>query len=311
MAEPEKVVAQNRKARHDYHHRGHLRGGHRAPGHRGEVAARGAGLAGRRVRRDRRRRGLAARRAHPASTPRAPGPTTRRAASASCCCNRAEIDKIERRVNERGLTIVPLSLYFKDGRAKVEIALAKGKKTWDKRHALAERQATARPSRPSAAGSRACATEIGELRSDGDPRTSTCPNAYGAPITTVIDQRTHKVVRVLHTGRCRSTSRRRTTCAGCTSRRARPTSSSRSTRAPAASATRSASTGPTTSTSPRTAGTAIVMDEEHQRDRLRRPAHVPARSVGAATPAARARTTRTSPPTAGTSSSAASSAAPC
>jgi SsrA-binding protein len=55
--------------------------------------------------------------------------------------NRAEIDKIERRVNERGLTIVPLSLYFKDGRAKIEIALAKGKKTWDKRHSLAARQA--------------------------------------------------------------------------------------------------------------------------------------------------------------------------
>ena len=55
--------------------------------------------------------------------------------------NRQEIDKIDGRVNERGLTIVPLSLYFKDGRAKVEIALAKGKKTYDKRHALAERQA--------------------------------------------------------------------------------------------------------------------------------------------------------------------------
>ena len=55
--------------------------------------------------------------------------------------NRVEIDKIERRVNEKGLTIVPLSLYFLDGRAKVEIALARGKKTWDKRHSLAERQA--------------------------------------------------------------------------------------------------------------------------------------------------------------------------
>jgi SsrA-binding protein len=55
--------------------------------------------------------------------------------------HRAEIDKLERRVNESGLTIVPLSLYFKDGRAKVEIALARGKKSWDKRHALAERQA--------------------------------------------------------------------------------------------------------------------------------------------------------------------------
>ena len=55
--------------------------------------------------------------------------------------NRHEIDKIESRVNERGLTLVPLTLYFKDGRAKVEIAFARGKKTWDKRHALAERQA--------------------------------------------------------------------------------------------------------------------------------------------------------------------------
>jgi SsrA-binding protein len=55
--------------------------------------------------------------------------------------NRHEIDKIESRVNERGQTLVPLSLYFKDGRAKVEIALARGKKSYDKRHALAERQA--------------------------------------------------------------------------------------------------------------------------------------------------------------------------
>ena len=55
--------------------------------------------------------------------------------------NREEIEKIERKVNEKGFTIVPTSLYFKDGRAKVEIALAKGKKTWDKRHSLAERQA--------------------------------------------------------------------------------------------------------------------------------------------------------------------------
>jgi SsrA-binding protein len=55
--------------------------------------------------------------------------------------HRMEIDKIERRVNEKGLTVVPLSLYFVDGRAKVEIGLARGKKSWDKRHSLAERQA--------------------------------------------------------------------------------------------------------------------------------------------------------------------------
>jgi SsrA-binding protein len=55
--------------------------------------------------------------------------------------NRSEIDKWERKVNERGYTIVPLALYFKDGRAKVEIALARGKKTYDKRQSLAAKQA--------------------------------------------------------------------------------------------------------------------------------------------------------------------------
>ena len=55
--------------------------------------------------------------------------------------NRHEIDKLESRVNERGYTLIPLSLYFKDGRAKVEIALARGKKTYDKRQALAAKQA--------------------------------------------------------------------------------------------------------------------------------------------------------------------------
>ncbi len=55
--------------------------------------------------------------------------------------HRAEIDKIERRVTEKGVTVVPLALYFKDGRAKVELGLARGKKQYDKRHALAERQA--------------------------------------------------------------------------------------------------------------------------------------------------------------------------
>ena len=55
--------------------------------------------------------------------------------------NRHEIDKIEKKLGDKGYTLVPLSLYFSDGRAKVELALAKGKKSYDKRHALAERQA--------------------------------------------------------------------------------------------------------------------------------------------------------------------------
>ena len=55
--------------------------------------------------------------------------------------HRAEIDKIERKVSEKGLTVVPLALYVLDGRAKVEIGVAKGKKSWDKRNTIAERTA--------------------------------------------------------------------------------------------------------------------------------------------------------------------------
>lgn len=55
--------------------------------------------------------------------------------------HRGEIDKIAAKVRERGYTIVPTRVYFKDGRAKVEIGLARGKKLYDKRHDLAERDA--------------------------------------------------------------------------------------------------------------------------------------------------------------------------
>ena len=55
--------------------------------------------------------------------------------------HRQEILRLIGKTKESGLTLVPLSLYFKDGKAKVEIALGRGKKTYDKRQALAERQA--------------------------------------------------------------------------------------------------------------------------------------------------------------------------
>lgn len=54
--------------------------------------------------------------------------------------HREEIVKLASRSNDKGYTIVPLSLYFKDGRAKVEIAMARGKKEYDKRHTLREQQ---------------------------------------------------------------------------------------------------------------------------------------------------------------------------
>jgi len=54
--------------------------------------------------------------------------------------HRLEIARIEAATREKGKTLVPLSLYFKDGRAKVELAVARGKKEYDKRHALREKQ---------------------------------------------------------------------------------------------------------------------------------------------------------------------------
>ncbi|MEV8309474.1 SsrA-binding protein SmpB [Streptomyces flavidovirens] len=54
--------------------------------------------------------------------------------------NRVEIDKLASKSQETGHTIVPLAMYFKDGRAKIEIALAKGKKEYDKRQTLREKQ---------------------------------------------------------------------------------------------------------------------------------------------------------------------------
>ena len=54
---------------------------------------------------------------------------------------RREIDSLIGKVQERGLTLVPTKLYFKDGRAKVELALARGKEARDKRRDIAERDA--------------------------------------------------------------------------------------------------------------------------------------------------------------------------
>ena len=52
-----------------------------------------------------------------------------------------EIERLKARVDPEHLSLIPLSVYFKDGRAKVELALAKGRKTHDKRQMIAERDA--------------------------------------------------------------------------------------------------------------------------------------------------------------------------
>ncbi len=54
--------------------------------------------------------------------------------------HRAEIARLSGKVVERGLTLVPLSLYFRDGRVKVELGLARGKRRFDKREAIRRRE---------------------------------------------------------------------------------------------------------------------------------------------------------------------------
>lgn len=73
--------------------------------------------------------------------------------------HRREIDELAGRVQERSLTLVPLSLYFVDGKVKVEVALVKGRRTWDKRRVIAERDAK-----------REAAREMSRVRRRGPPR---------------------------------------------------------------------------------------------------------------------------------------------
>jgi SsrA-binding protein len=65
-----------------------------------------------------------------------------------------EILKLASKVKEGGFTLIPLQLYFADGRAKVELALAKGKKDYDKRQALREKQDTREAARAMAGRNR-------------------------------------------------------------------------------------------------------------------------------------------------------------
>ena len=55
--------------------------------------------------------------------------------------HRGEIERIRGKLDQKGLTLIPTRLYFKEGKAKVEMALAKGKAQYDKRETLKRRQA--------------------------------------------------------------------------------------------------------------------------------------------------------------------------
>lgn len=65
--------------------------------------------------------------------------------------HRREINELERETRQGSLTLVPLSVYFKDGRAKIELALARGRREYDKRRAIADREAQLEAKRAMAA----------------------------------------------------------------------------------------------------------------------------------------------------------------
>lgn len=148
-----KLVAQNKKARHDYHIH--------------DTFEAGMVLSGTEVKSLRQGRGTLTdafatiddgevwlRQAHIPEYSH--GTWTNHAArrTRKLLLHRREIDKLAKALQDKGMTLVPLSLYFNDGYAKVEIALASGKKEYDKRETLRKRDAQRETERALAARQR-------------------------------------------------------------------------------------------------------------------------------------------------------------
>ena len=117
-----------------------LRGGHRAPRPRGEVAARRATPTSPTASRSYSGGELFLRGVHISPYAQAGRDNTDPDRERKLLLHRHEIERLAGKVAERGLTLVPLSLYWKGGRAKVELALARGRKTVDRREAVKKRE---------------------------------------------------------------------------------------------------------------------------------------------------------------------------
>lgn len=135
-----KVVAQNRKARHDFHI--------------GETYEAGLALSGTEVKSLREGRATLAdafatvddgevwlRAAHIPEYSHGTWTNHTARRTRKLLLHRREIDKIARELETKGSTLVPLSIYFNDGYAKVELAIATGKREYDKRQTIAKREA--------------------------------------------------------------------------------------------------------------------------------------------------------------------------
>ena len=136
----EKLIAENRKARHDYH---------LVERHEAGLALTGTEVKSLRAGRANLQRAYAEVRgnelwlvgAHIDSYDSGTHTNHEPERERKLLLHRREIDSLSGKVRERGFTLVPTKLYFKDGRAKVEIALARGKEAHDKRRDIAKRDA--------------------------------------------------------------------------------------------------------------------------------------------------------------------------
>jgi SsrA-binding protein len=140
MAGGEKLIAENRKARHDYHLLERHEAGLVLTG--SEVKSlRQGGAQLRRSFADLRDGELWLVGAHIAPYDQAGAESHDPDRDRKLLLHRREIDSLIGKVQERGFTIVPTRLYFKDGRAKVELAVAKGKDVRDRRREISKREA--------------------------------------------------------------------------------------------------------------------------------------------------------------------------
>ena len=140
MAAGEKLIAENRKARHEFHLLERYEAGLVLTGSETKSLRQG-GAQLRRAFGDLRDGELWLVGAHIAPYDQAGVESHDPDRDRKLLLHRREIDQLTGKVQEKGLTLVPIRLYWKDGRAKVELALARGKDVRDKRRTLADRDA--------------------------------------------------------------------------------------------------------------------------------------------------------------------------
>jgi SsrA-binding protein len=140
MARGEKLIAENRKARHDYHLLERVEAGLVLSGPEVKSLRQG-GAQLRRAFADLRDGELWLVGAHIAPYEQAGADAQNPDRDRKLLLHRREIDSLTGKIQERGFTLVPTKLYFKDGRAKVELALAKGKDVRDRRREISKRDA--------------------------------------------------------------------------------------------------------------------------------------------------------------------------